>query len=210
MLRRLIRSSLLASSALVVLQPDALAQKVSFSPTIGVYVPTTELINAANGQKFKQEIGLSLGARLGLLFGQRFSISVTGNYVPSNLHVTFANDSIAKSKVNLWFGSGRAGFFLIPPTKPIYAQINGGVALVGRGADPDQGTKSTNDIGGVVGALVGVRLGSVLSIYVAADDYIYHPKVFANAGTTGGTGETTLKSQNDIHLSLGFGIPLNR
>ena len=138
------------------------------------------------------------------MFGQRFSISVTGNYVPSNLHVTFANDSIAKSKVNLWFGSGRAGFFLIPPTKPIYAQVNGGVALVGRSADPDQGTKSTNDIGGVVGALVGVRLGSVLSIYVAADDYIC-PSRCRPMRAPPVTAEATLKSQNDIHLSLSSG-----
>ena len=29
------------------------AQKVSISPTIGVYIPTTELLKAANGEEFK-------------------------------------------------------------------------------------------------------------------------------------------------------------
>ena len=27
-------------------------------PTIGVYIPTTELVKAANGEEFKQEVGV--------------------------------------------------------------------------------------------------------------------------------------------------------
>jgi hypothetical protein len=56
----------------------------------------------------------------------------------------------------------------------------------------------------VVGAALGFRLGGMLSFYVAADDYIYGTRI----------DETTLeadkKTQNDIHLSVGFGLPLNK
>jgi hypothetical protein len=49
---------------------------------------------------------------------------------------------------------------------------------------------------------LGFRLGGLLSFYVAADDYIYGTRI----------DETTLeadkKTQNDMPLSLGFGIPL--
>jgi hypothetical protein len=40
------------------------AQRVSIAPNIGVYIPTTELVKAANGQEFKQEISITLGGRL--------------------------------------------------------------------------------------------------------------------------------------------------
>jgi hypothetical protein len=59
-------------------------------------------------------------------------------------------------------------------------------------------------VGGVVGATVGFNLGSFLSFYIAAEDYIY--------GTTlvqTGTLEEK-KTQNDVQLAVGFGVPLNK
>ena len=32
------------------------AQRISIAPNIGVYVPTTELVKAASGEEFKQEM----------------------------------------------------------------------------------------------------------------------------------------------------------
>src|SRR5215216_1577631 len=123
------------------------AQKLYLSPTIGAYIPTTELIKASQGEEFKQEIAVSVGGRLGL---------------------------------------------------------NAGASLVKRGGDAYANLEDKSDVGGVVGATVGFNLGSFLSLYVAADDYIY--------GTTF-VDENTLQekqTQNDIHLSLGFGLPLNK
>ena len=62
-------SRVLAVALAAVLLPaaSATAQKVSLSPTIGVYFPTSELIKAANGDEFKQEVGLAVGGRLGFL-----------------------------------------------------------------------------------------------------------------------------------------------
>ena len=59
------------------------AQRLSLSPTLGVYIPTSELLRAANGQEFKQEIGLAVGGRLGLDFGPRFGILTSIAYVPA-------------------------------------------------------------------------------------------------------------------------------
>jgi hypothetical protein len=75
---------------------------------------------------------------------------------------------------------------------------------VRRGGEAFQDAEHRTDVGGVVGATVGVRLGGMLSFYVAADDYIYGTRI----------DETTLeadkKTQNDVHLAVGFGIPLGR
>ena len=61
---------------------SAAAQRVSLSPTIGVYIPTTELIKAANGEEFKQEVALAVGGRLGLNFGPRFGVSFRAENKP--------------------------------------------------------------------------------------------------------------------------------
>ena len=67
-----------------------------------------------------------------------------------------------------------------------------------------KGLDDDTDVGGVVGATVGFRLGSAFSFYVAAEDYVYGRKI----------DETTLdaesKTQNDVQIALGFGFPVGR
>jgi hypothetical protein len=99
----------------------AAAQQLSISPTIGVYIPTSELLKAANGQEFKQEIGLAVGGRLGLDFGPRFGITSIA-YVPSDLRFTF-NQTETKTDANLLFGSARATVYVIPTTSPVWLSL---------------------------------------------------------------------------------------
>ena len=49
---------------------------------------------------------------------------------------------------------------------------------------------------------MGFRLGSMLSFYVAADDYIYGTRIDET------TSQADKKTQNDVHLAVGFGVPL--
>jgi hypothetical protein len=93
----------------------ALAQRLTLPPTIGVYIPTSELVKAANGEEFKQEIALSVGGRLGLNFSPRFGVVTSVAYVPSNLRFTF-NDTETKTDANLLFGTARATVYVIPTT----------------------------------------------------------------------------------------------
>ena len=43
-----------------------------------MYIPTTELVKAANGESFKQEVGLAVGGRLGVTFSPRFGVETYG------------------------------------------------------------------------------------------------------------------------------------
>src|SRR5215210_5174378 len=188
---------------LVVSTVPAAAQRLSLSPTIGVYIPTSELVKAANGEEFKQEIALSVGGRLGLNFGPRFGVVTSVAYVPSNLRFTF-NENETKTDANLLFGTARATFYVIPPTSPIWLGINGGASLVKRGGDAYETQEDKTDVGGVAGATLGFNLGGFLSFYVAAEDYIYGT-TFVESGTL--EEKTT---QHDVQLAVGFGVPLNK
>jgi hypothetical protein len=179
------------------------AQKLSLSPTIGVYIPTIELVKAASGEEFKQEIALAVGGRLGLNFSPRFGIVTSLSYVPSNLRFTF-NQNETKTDANLLFGTARATLYVIPTTSPIWLNVNGGASLVKRGGEAYQDAEDKTDIGGVVGATVGFNLGHFLSFYVAAEDYIYGT-TFVQSGTL-----EEKQTQNDIQLAVGFGVPLNK
>jgi len=197
------RAAALALAVALVPAGAATAQKVSISPTIGVYIPTTELIKAANGDEFKQEVGLAVGGRLAVNVSPRFGILTSVSYVPSDLKLDLATGEQVQDKANLLFGSARATLFVLPLTDPVWFSVNGGASYIRRSGDAFADAEDKDDIGGVVGATVGFRLGSALSFYVAADDYIYGTRI----------DEASLsadsKTQNDVHLAVGFGVPLN-
>jgi hypothetical protein len=179
------------------------AQRVSLSPTIGVYIPTSELVKAANGEEFKQEIALAVGGRLGLNFSPRFGVVTSVTYVPSNLRFNF-NQTETETDANLLFGTARATVYVIPTTSPVWLNLNGGASLVKRGGEAYEAAEDKTDIGGVVGATVGFNLGGLLSFYVAAEDYIYGTS-FVEEGTL-----EEKRTQHDVQLAVGFGVPLNR
>jgi hypothetical protein len=195
--------SMLAAATLVLASAPAQAQRVSLSPTIGVYIPTSELVKAAEGQEFKQEVALSVGGRLGVTLSPRFGIETSVSYVPSNLRFTF-DDSETTTDANLLLGTVRASFHAIPMTSPVWLTINGGASIIRRGGEAYEDLEDRSDIGGVVGASVGFRLGSMLNFYVAAEDYIYGTKV--EEADLGDLSQT----QNDVQIAFGFGFPVGR
>jgi hypothetical protein len=180
------------------------AQRLSLSPTVGVYIPTTELLKAANGEAFKQEVGLALGGRLGISFSPRFGIETSVSYVPSKLNFTLDQTAAAtKTDANLLLGTARATLHVIPFTKPVWLTLNAGASLIKRGGEAYKDATDKSDIGGVFGATVGLNLGGMLSFYVAADDYVYGTRI---ADPTA----TTKQTQNDVQIAFGFGLPIGK
>jgi len=179
------------------------AQRVALVPDIGVYIPTRDLIDVANGGTLQQQISLSLGGKLDLWFGNRIGIQATGSYAPSQLALTVTEEGVqpVQEDANIFMGSGRVMVYLIPPTSPVSFLINGGVGLVNRSGAAYADLDDRMDIGGTVGATVGFRLGRILQLRLSGESYIYNPSFYEQSDLEGTT-------QNDINLSFGFGIPL--
>ena len=193
---------LTAIAAVALVPASAQAQRLSLSPTIGVYIPTSELVKAAEGEEFRQEVALSVGGRLGLTISPRFGIETSVSYVPSNLRFTF-DQTETTTDANLLLGTVRATFHAIPMTSPVWVTLNGGASLIRRGGEAYEEVEDRSDIGGVVGATVGFRLGSMLNFYIAAEDYIYGTR------TEDGDLEAS-RTQNDVQIAFGFGFPVGR
>ena len=181
-----------------------MAQGISFAPNIGVYIPTTELVRAATGEEFKQEMSITLGGRLGIALSERLGLEFTGAYAPSDLKVTATGLGDQSQDANIFTGSGRVSYQLVPYTSPVAFVITGGVGVINRSGDFYASVEKKTDIGGTLGASARFRLGSLLRLQISAEDYIYKPK----AEIPGfGPGDEK-RTQNDIHLSIGIGIPL--
>jgi outer membrane protein with beta-barrel domain len=180
------------------------AQRISIAPNIGVYVPTTELVKAASGEEFKQEISITVGGRLGVAVSDRLGLEFTGAYAPSDLKISATGVGDQAADANIFTGSGRISYQLIPLTSPIGFVVTGGVGVINRSGDFYANVADKTDIGATLGASARFRLGSLLLLQVSAEDYIYKPK----ADIPGFGPDQEKLTQNDIHLSFGVGIPL--
>jgi hypothetical protein len=198
------RVLLVGGVLLVAGAPPLSAQRISIAPNIGVYVPTTELVKAASGEEFKQEMSLTVGGRVGIALTQRLGLEFTGAYAPSDLKISQSGFGDQNQDANIFTGSGRISYQLVPLTSPIAFLVTGGVGVVNRSGDFYAAMENKTDIGGTVGASARFRLGKLLRIQLSAEDYLYKPK----GEIPGFTASDEKKTQNDIHLSLGLGIPL--
>jgi outer membrane protein with beta-barrel domain len=180
------------------------AQRISLAPSVGLYVPTTELVKAASGQEFKQEISVTFGGRMGIELSNRLGLELTGDYAPGNLKITQSGFSDQSQDANILTGSGRISYQLVPYTSPVAFVVTGGVGVINRSGAFYEGVEKKTDIGGTVGASARFRLGSLMRLQISAEDYVYKPQ----AQIPGFSPSDEKKTQNDIHLSLGVGIPL--
>ncbi len=196
--------------ALLAMVPFSLTAQFSIAPEIGVYVPTTPLVTAAfqgnPGEigQLKQEIALSIGGRMSIGFG-RFGIEVSGAYTPSSvvLSTSGVNFPDTTASANLVTGTGQLWVQVLPASSPLSLGLSGGLSVTSRGGDAFAGASNTTNLGGVLGVSLGLRLGPVIHLMVTAEDYIYNldPALVGLPGAE-------FKTQHDIHLNFGIGIPL--
>src|SRR5262245_43224746 len=110
-----------------------IAQHLSLSPEIGLYVPTEKLTKITAASDFSEiEAGPSFGARLGVWFSRRIGVEASGAYVPSTFKLS-SNNTITKQDAKLFLGSGQVVVFLLPRTGILTVFLDGGVGMIRRG-----------------------------------------------------------------------------
>jgi hypothetical protein len=178
----------------------AAAQRFSFAPEIGVYIPTEKLIDASNGTVGELEAGFSLGARIGLWVGDRIGLNVSGAYVPTTFAFSSSGGPSEQQDAKLFNGAGQLVVFLLPRRSILSVFLTGGVGVVSRGGVAFTDAAETTNLSGVLGAGASVQLG-MISLNAGSELFSYAAEYDA-----GGLVGDRL-SQRDIQVRLGFGIP---
>lgn len=204
--------ALLFATVPALAQVGAPAQRkgVSITPYIGVLVPTADLFSYQNGtatEITKIGIGLTVGGRLGIGLGNRFGFEGDVGYSPGSVDIQTVSGGTTtfNQDVRILSGSGRATFYLIPRTSPFWIGVSGGVAAVrhtfksGTVGAPD--VQPGTNVGGVIGASAGIRIGRLIAFNIGAEDYLYNASFDVN-GTK--TAET---KQHDIRITGGIRVP---
>jgi len=179
----------------------AAGQGAFFSPTFGVYIPSNELANLASGTngKFKLDVAFDIGLRLGIWFGSRVGMVATGDYSPTTITFDSAG-TVKQGDASTFAGTGRLMFYLIPRKSVLSLMLSGGVSVNAYSPKSFSSKADYTDIGGVVGATLGIRLGRVVGLTINADDNIYK----ASFTPTSSSGGLSAPTQNDIRLSAGI------
>jgi hypothetical protein len=183
---------------------NAQAQHLSLSPQIGLYVPTKAMYDAATtGDIYQMEAGPSFGARIGLWFGKRVGIDLSGNYVPTSFKLENGGTAVSQQDAKLFTGAGQIVIFLIPSSSPLSLYVNGGVGVVSRGGVAFTSEASSSDVSGVFGGGAAVHLGPI-GLHVGADLFSY------KAQYQGSTATAQELQQLDVQLHLGLGVPFGK
>ena len=175
--------------------PAAAQGGVNLVPWAGVYIPTSNSINALD-QDISRDVSVIGGARLTFWGSSRLGFEVTGGYAPAKI----GNETINQTgNTDLLVANARLLLALVPPTTGFGMYVGAGGGLLTRGSNPLDDDRSKTDLGGTVG--LGFRFGSShnsrVGLRLDLEDYLYN-------GDFGGGNDF----QNDLVASLGLSIAL--
>lgn len=179
---------------------------ISLAPYFGVNIPTADLLDLGAGSSnpdstFKLKAGVTFGGRLGIGLSPRVGLSFDVGYSPGSLEIS-QTGGVFNQDIKVLTGAGKVVYFLIPASKPLSANVSAGVAAVRHtvSAGNTSGLKSATNVGGVVGASAGFKLGQVFAMTASVEDYLY-------TATFDLTGGQSSKKQNDIRITGGIHFP---
>jgi hypothetical protein len=175
--------------------PAAAQGGVELTPWAGVYVPTSNSVEALD-RDISRDVSVVGGARLTFWGSGMLGFEATGGYAPAKIEDETVNET---GNTDLLLASGRLLLALSPVDNNVGFYLAGGPALLARGSNPFDDDRSSTDIGGVIG--LGFRFGggddNRVGFRIDLEDYLYN-------GDFGGGDDF----QNDLVASLGVSIAL--
>jgi hypothetical protein len=205
-------SMALSGAAIAQSGSPAAAKGFALTPYLGVLIPTAALLNlpkngaSPSGAPLKLSAAITVGARLGIGLGERIAIDADVGYSPGSLQFD-STGAKANQDVKVLTGSGRLTLYIIPRTSPVWLGVSGGVAGIrhtfSKNATSTVGTgvQDGTNVGGVLGASAGIRLGQLLALNFGAEDYLYNASFDVNGA------KTAERKQHDIRLTAGVRVP---
>jgi len=178
---------------------------LSLTPYVGMVMPTAALLARPSEAPLKLSSAVTFGARLGINVNSHVGFDADVGYSPGSLEL---DDTGVKTNqdVQTTTASGRLTLYLIPRSSPVWLGVSGGAAAIrhtfsNTGLAATSEIKAGTNIGGVIGASAGIRLGKLFAVNFGAEDYMYSASFDINGA------KTAERKQHDIRFSAGFRFP---
>jgi hypothetical protein len=173
----------------------AAAQRGSFTPWAGAYVPTRNEFSAV-GTDIKRDNSFIMGARFTFWGNSPVGFELTGGFAPARVHISGTNTTVNGDRnTQVFVGGAKLMLGLSPAESRVGVFLSGGPSLIRRGKDVLQEDQRATDWGGVVGLGIRIPFSAAVGLRLETEDYFY-----------GGNFSTGRAFQNDLVLSAGLAI----
>jgi hypothetical protein len=174
------------------------AQVVQFQPEAGLSLPTR--VSLKDGSiNIQQKIGYKFGARLNLVFNDRFDVTTGVSYVPgyATLQGGGKRVSVGTSSQVLSAATG-ARYWIRPEFRLLSWEIHTGMGVVFGGKPPYEDLLESSTVTGVLGTTLRYQWGRIASFTMRVQERLYR---LAFGRMSSGT------SSNPFQVTFAVGLP---
>jgi hypothetical protein len=193
-------AALLVCGAVLICSPlsDLHAQRLEFRPMSGLYLPTR--ISLKGGSlDVQQKLGFRVGARLALIFSDRFDVVTAVTYIPGYAIFRGAGKEIKlRTASHTLSGSTTARYWLKSPVQMLAWEIHAGLGVGFGGQAVYQDLFETSTVSGLVGTMVRYQMGRLVRLQLGLQARLFRARF--------GPGDPPSK-RSPIQVAFGLGLP---
>jgi hypothetical protein len=175
------------------------AQVVELRPYGDVSFPTR--VSFKDGTiHLRQKVGVTFGARMSMIFSQRFDVVTTVSYSPGSaiLHGAGKRIELASGPHSLGVGTG-ARYWLIPPGGKFAWDVHSGVGLVFGGRPAYEELFESSTLGAVIGTALRYEIGRIVSLKLKIQERLLRLRFGA---------QESGRSKSPLQVSFALGFPI--
>jgi hypothetical protein len=173
------------------------AQEVQLRPEAGLYLPTR--ISVQHGAlQVRQRIGVTVGARLTLIFSPRFDVVTGVTYIPGFAAFRGAGKLIhVGTSSHLLTASTGARYWLLQPTRKLSWAVHTGIGASFGGQPAYEDLFENSTVSGILGTTLRYQIGRMVRLQLRIQDRLYRVRFGDHQGSSG----------PPLRVSLGLTLP---
>jgi hypothetical protein len=177
---------------------DLHAQRIEFRPVSGLYLPTR--ISLQGGSlHIQQKLGFKFGARLGLIFSDRFDVVTGVTYIPGYAMFRGAGKEIKlRTASHTLSGSTTARYWLRSPLQMLAWEIHTGLGVGFGGQAAYEDLFETSTVSGILGTMVRYQVGRLVRLQLGLQARLFRVRF--------GPGDLPSR-RNPVQMTFGLGLP---
>jgi hypothetical protein len=162
------------------------AQQVLLRPQAALYLPTR--LSVQNGEmQVRQRVGVTLGARLIVVFNRRFDLITGVTYVPGYVTFRGAGKLIhVGARSHLLTASTGARYWLLEPMRKFSWEVHTGFGAAFGGQPAYEDLFESSTLSGILGTTVHYQIGQIVRVQLRIQHRLYRVRFGnANSGSSG-------------------------